>query len=53
MRLLVQFQTIWKNFGARIAVAGANLSGPEGEIFGVFGHTGASKRTALGMLLFP
>jgi ABC-2 type transport system ATP-binding protein len=51
MTPLIQLQNVWKNFGARTAVADLSLSVPAGEIFGLLGHNGAGKSTAIGMML--
>jgi ABC-2 type transport system ATP-binding protein len=45
---LVQVQ---KKFGARVAVDDLTLTVPRGEIFGLLGHNGAGKSTAIGMML--
>jgi len=38
-------------FGARVAVQDLTLAVPSGEIFGLLGHNGAGKSTAIGMML--
>jgi len=48
---MIQLENVWKNFGARTAVADLNLTVPAGEIFGLLGHNGAGKSTAIGMML--
>src|SRR3974390_2408422 len=48
---MIQLEKVWKNFGVRTAVADLNLTVPAGEIFGLLGHNGAGKRTAIGMML--
>jgi ABC-2 type transport system ATP-binding protein len=48
---MIHLQNVWKNFGARTAVADLNLTVPAGEIFGLLGHNGAGKSTAIGMML--
>lgn len=40
-----------KRFGARLAVDHLDLQVPAGEIFGLLGHNGAGKSTAIGMML--
>ena len=40
-----------KKFGGRIALHGLTLDVPRGEIFGLLGHNGAGKSTAIGMML--
>jgi ABC-2 type transport system ATP-binding protein len=48
---MIQLENVWKNFGARTAVADLNLTVLAGEIFGLLGHNGAGKSTAIGMML--
>jgi ABC-2 type transport system ATP-binding protein len=48
---MIHLQNVWKQFGSRIAVAELNLTVPAGEIFGLLGHNGAGKSTAIGMML--
>jgi ABC-2 type transport system ATP-binding protein len=48
---MIRLENLWKNFGARTAVAELNLTVPAGEIFGLLGHNGAGKSTAIGMML--
>src|SRR3974390_1173055 len=48
---MIQLEKVWKNFGARTAVADLDLAVPAGEIFGLLGHNGAGKSTAIGMML--
>jgi len=40
-----------KTFGQRVAVDDLDLHVPRGEIFGLLGHNGAGKSTAIGMML--
>jgi ABC-2 type transport system ATP-binding protein len=40
-----------KKFGARVALHGLTLEVRRGEIFGLLGHNGAGKSTAIGMML--
>ncbi|HSY44075.1 MAG TPA: ABC transporter ATP-binding protein [Candidatus Acidoferrum sp.] len=42
---------VQKKFGARVALHGLDLEVPQGEIFGLLGHNGAGKSTAIGMML--
>lgn len=42
---------VTKRFGARLAVDQLDLQVPAGEIFGLLGHNGAGKSTAIGMML--
>jgi len=48
---VIQFQNVTKQFGARIAVDELTLNVPAGEIYGLLGHNGAGKSTAIGMML--
>ena len=48
---MIELHNVWKQFGGRTAVAELNLSIPPGEIFGLLGHNGAGKSTAIGMML--
>ena len=48
---MIQFQNVTKQFGARIAVDELTLNVPAGEIYGLLGHNGAGKSTAIGMML--
>jgi ABC-2 type transport system ATP-binding protein len=48
---MICLERIWKNFGTRTAVAELSLTVPAGEIFGLLGHNGAGKSTAIGMML--
>ena len=49
--MMISLQQVQKKFGARIAVDGLTLGVPRGEIFGLLGHNGAGKSTAIGMML--
>ena len=48
---MIQLQQVQKIFGKRVAVDNLDLSVPRGEIFGLLGHNGAGKSTAIGMML--
>ena len=48
---MIQLQTLRKVFGQRVAVEGLDLHVPRGVVFGLLGHNGAGKSTAIGMLL--
>ncbi|MCX8156472.1 MAG: ABC transporter ATP-binding protein [Verrucomicrobiae bacterium] len=48
---LIELRGVSKRFGRRQAVDGLDLSVPAGEIFGLLGHNGAGKSTAIGMML--
>jgi ABC-2 type transport system ATP-binding protein len=48
---VIQLQNVSKKFGQRLAVDGLTLRVPHGEIFGLLGHNGAGKSTAIGMML--
>ena len=48
---MICLQAVQKKFGARIAVHELTLHVPRGEIFGLLGHNGAGKSTAIGMML--
>jgi ABC-2 type transport system ATP-binding protein len=48
---MIQLKNVQKIFGRRPAVEDLTLSVPEGEIFGLLGHNGAGKSTAIGMML--
>jgi len=47
----LELRQVTKRFGARLAVDRLDLAVPAGEIFGLLGHNGAGKSTAIGMLL--
>ena len=49
--IMIELEQVEKFFGRRRAVAGLNLRVPRGEIFGLLGHNGAGKSTAIGMML--
>jgi len=48
---VIQLLQVQKNFGKRSAVENLDLHVPRGEIFGLLGHNGAGKSTAIGMML--
>src|SRR5260221_8074165 len=48
---MIQLTNLQKKFGARLAVNDLTLTVPRGEIFGLLGHNGAGKSTAIGMML--
>ena len=48
---MIELKQVSKRFGGRWAVEGMNLTVPRGEIFGLLGHNGAGKSTAIGMML--
>ncbi len=48
---MIQLSHVSKRFGARVAVEDLTLQVPRGEIYGLLGHNGAGKSTAIGMML--
>ncbi len=48
---MIELRKVTKFFGRRIAVDELTLQVPPGEIFGLLGHNGAGKSTAIGMML--
>ena len=48
---MIALQNVQKKFGARVAVQDLTLAVARGEIFGLLGHNGAGKSTAIGMML--
>lgn len=48
---MIQLTDVQKRFGQRRAVDGLTLTVPRGEVFGLLGHNGAGKSTAIGMML--
>src|SRR2546425_12962788 len=48
---MIQLSHLNKKFGQRLAVSDLTLTVPRGEIFGLLGHNGAGKSTAIGMML--
>jgi ABC-2 type transport system ATP-binding protein len=48
---VIQLRNVYKQFGDRLAVEDLTLTVPAGEIYGLLGHNGAGKSTAIGMML--
>jgi ABC-2 type transport system ATP-binding protein len=48
---MIQLDHLQKKFGARLAVDDLSFTVARGEIFGLLGHNGAGKSTAIGMML--
>ena len=48
---MIQLKNVFKQFGGRLAVEDLSLDVPAGEIYGLLGHNGAGKSTAIGMML--
>jgi ABC-2 type transport system ATP-binding protein len=48
---MIQLTNVQKKFGERIAVDDLSFTVERGEIFGLLGHNGAGKSTAIGMML--
>ena len=48
---MIELENVTKIFGTRRAVDDLSLSVSRGEIFGLLGHNGAGKSTAIGMML--
>jgi ABC-2 type transport system ATP-binding protein len=48
---VIRLSALCKTFGDRVAVDDLDLYVPRGEIFGLLGHNGAGKSTAIGMML--
>jgi ABC-2 type transport system ATP-binding protein len=48
---MIDLRAVSKDFGKRRAVDALSLAVPRGEIFGLLGHNGAGKSTAIGMML--
>jgi ABC-2 type transport system ATP-binding protein len=48
---VIRLSGLSKTFGERVAVDDLDLHVPRGEIFGLLGHNGAGKSTAIGMML--
>ena len=48
---MIALRDVHKKFAGRVAVHDLTLEVPRGEIFGLLGHNGAGKSTAIGMML--
>jgi ABC-2 type transport system ATP-binding protein len=48
---VIDLTNVRKEFGGRVAVDDLTLQVPAGEIYGLLGHNGAGKSTAIGMML--
>lgn len=48
---MIQLKNVYKQFGQRTVVCDLTLGVPAGEIYGLLGHNGAGKSTAIGMML--
>ena len=48
---MIELVNVHKNFGQRMAVESLSFTVQRGEIFGLLGHNGAGKSTAIGMML--
>lgn len=48
---MIELRNVNKKFGSRTAVSDLTLTVPRGEVFGLLGHNGAGKSTAIGMML--
>lgn len=48
---MIQLRNLYKKFGQQLAVDDLTLQVPAGEIYGLLGHNGAGKSTAIGMML--
>src|SRR5215510_9076048 len=48
---MIQLSHVEKRFGRNLAVDNLSLQVPAGEIYGLLGHNGAGKSTAIGMML--
>ncbi|PWU21058.1 MAG: ABC transporter ATP-binding protein [Verrucomicrobia bacterium] len=48
---MIELKNVSKRFGSRLAVDDLTLEVPAGEIYGLLGHNGAGKSTAIGMML--
>lgn len=48
---MIRLAQVSKWFGSRLAVEDLTLEVPSGEIYGLLGHNGAGKSTAIGMML--
>src|SRR5437667_10844023 len=48
---MIELKNVQKRFGQRLALDDFTLQVPEGEIYGLLGHNGAGKSTAIGIML--
>lgn len=48
---MIELDCISKSFGGRMALDSLSLAVPKGEIYGLLGHNGAGKSTAIGIML--
>src|SRR5207253_9730309 len=48
---MIELRHVRKCFGSNVAVEDLTLQVPPGEIYGLLGHNGAGKSTAIGMML--
>ncbi len=48
---MIELRQVTKRFGQRLAVDNLSVHVPTGEIYGLLGHNGAGKSTAIGMML--
>src|SRR5688572_17614897 len=48
---MIELRNVSKTFDHRLAVDQLSLEVPRGEIYGLLGHNGAGKSTAIGMIL--
>ena len=48
---MIELRHVRKCFGSNVAVEDLSLQVPPGEIYGLLGHNGAGKSTAIGMML--
>src|SRR5450432_3580159 len=48
---MIELLNVIKKFAGRVAVDDLSFTVPAGEIFGLLGHNGAGKSTAIGMML--
>lgn len=48
---MIHLRSVTKRFGSRVALQDFTLNVLSGEIFGLLGHNGAGKSTAIGMML--
>src|SRR5499427_8876413 len=48
---MIELRNVTKRFAGRVAVDCLTLQVPAGEIYGLLGHNGAGKSTAIGMML--